>query len=206
MKPIELNAVVARAQRGDERAFEQLVTQYERAVYSVAYRLLGNEQDAQDAAQEVFIRLYRSLPSFRGESKFFVWVYRITNNVCIDMLRKKSVPTVSLSAEDSDDGSTAELNIPDGRFSPESELEKKQLRQAVNRALSSLPEPYRQVLVMREVTGQSYEEISQTLELDIGTVKSRIFRARRKLCAILSQDGNFFSDSPSKQSKGGAQA
>lgn len=203
MKPEDEKTIVEKAKNGDERAFEALVTEYERLVYAVAFKLLGNEHDAQDAAQETFIKLYCHLPSFRGESKFSVWLYRLANNVCIDMLRKKSVPTVSLSA-DEDDG--VELNIPDGRFSPENELEKKQLRQAVERALGSLPEPYRQALVLRELAGQSYEEISQSLVIDIGTVKSRIFRARKKLCAILSRDGNFFGDNPSNKSKGGAQA
>jgi len=203
LKPEEEKIIVEKAQNGDERAFEALVTRYERLVYAVALRLLGNESDAQDAAQEAFIKLYRYLPSFRGESKFSVWLYRLTNNVCIDMLRRKNVPTVSLSADD--DGG-AELNIPDGRFSPETQLEKKQLCQAVSRALGSLPEPYRQVLVLRELAGQSYEEIAQSLVLDIGTVKSRIFRARRRLCTILSEDGNFFGDNPSNRSKGGAQA
>lgn len=202
MKPEEEKNVIEKAKSGDERAFEALVTQYERLVYAVCLKL-GSEQDAQDAAQETFIKLYRYLPTFRGESKFSVWLYRLANNVCIDMLRKKSVPTVSLSAEEDGPGG---LSIPDGRFSPESELEKKQLRQAVGRALESLPEPYRQAIVLREIAGQSYEEIAQSLVIDIGTVKSRIFRARRRLCAILSADGNFFSDSPSNEPKGGAQA
>lgn len=203
MKPEDEKTVIEKAKRGDERAFETLATQYERLVYAVALKLLGNEHDAQDAAQEAFIKLYRNLPSFRGESKFSVWLYRLTNNVCIDMLRKKGVPTVSLSADG--DGGGA-LDIPDGRFSPENELEKKQLRQAVERALSSLPEPYRQALVLRETAGRSYEEIAQILEIDLGTVKSRIFRARRRLCAILSEDGNFFDGDSSKGPKGGAKA
>lgn len=202
MKPEDEKTAVEKAKNGDERAFEALVTQYERLVYAIAFKLLGNGPDAEDATQETFIRVYRSLPSFRGESKFSVWLYRLTNNVCVDMLRRKNVPSVSLSADD-DDGAIA---IPDARFSPESELEKKQLRQAVERALASLPEPYRQALVLREMAGQRYEEIAQTLDIDIGTVKSRIFRARRRLCAILSRDGNFFDGSPSKKPKGGAKA
>ena len=203
MKTEDEKAVIAKAKGGDERAFEELVTRYERLVYAVCLKLLGNEPDAQDAAQETFIKLYRYLPSFRGESKFSVWLYRLANNACIDMLRKKSVPTVSLSADEDESGVP---EIPDGRFSPENELEKKQLRQAVARALEKLPEPYRQAIVMREVAGQSYEEIAQSLAIDIGTVKSRIFRARRRLCAILCEDGNFFGDGPSNKPKGGAKA
>lgn len=203
MKPEDEKTIVEKAKKGDERAFEALVTQYERLVYAIAFKLLGSGPDAEDAAQETFIRVYRGLPSFRGESKFSVWLYRLTNNVCVDMLRRKNVPQVSLSAGEDEEGALA---ISDGRFSPESELEKKQLRQAVERALASLPEPYRQALVLREMAGQRYEEIAQTLDIDIGTVKSRIFRARRRLCAILSRDGNFFDGSPSKKPKGGAKA
>jgi RNA polymerase sigma-70 factor (ECF subfamily) len=205
VKPEEEKAVVAKAKAGDAAAFEKLVTEYERLVYSVAYRLLGNEHDAQDAAQETFVKAYLSLDSFRGESKFSVWLYRTANNVCIDMLRKKTVPTVSLSVSD-EDGEDAELSLPDERFSPETELEKKELRWAVNRAMAKLPEKYAQVLTLRHVAGQSYEEISETLNLDIGTVKSRIFRGRKKLCAILSEDGNFFDAQSSKHGKGGAKA
>lgn len=135
MKIEDEKNVIEQAKSGDERAFEALVTQYERFVYAIALKLLGNEQDALDASQETFIKLYRALPSFRGESKFSVWLYRMANNVCIDMLRKRSVPAVSLSGGEDDGG---ELSIPDGRFSPENELEKKQLRQAVARALESL--------------------------------------------------------------------
>lgn len=205
MKAEDEKIIVEKARKGDERAFEALVSQYERLVYAVAYKLLGSEQDALDASQETFIKVYLSLGSFRGESKFSVWLYKLANNVCIDMLRKRTVSTVSLSAE-AGDGEEIELDLPDERFSPEAELEKKELRCAVNKGLDSLPANYRQVLVLREIGGQSYGEIAEALELDIGTVKSRIFRARKKLCAILTSDGNIFESEPSKKTKGGAQA
>lgn len=197
--------IIRRVQNGDVNAFEALVTQYEKLVYSISYRLLGNEQDAQDAAQEAFTKAFISIGSFRGDSKFSVWLYRLTNNICIDMIRKKAPAQQSLSLED-DEGQQSELEIADERFSPEATLEKKELRRSMNEGLQSLPDSYRQVLVLRELSGQSYDEIADTLNLDIGTVKSRIFRARKKLCAFLTSDGNISAEKPSKKGKGGAQA
>lgn len=195
-------AVIARAKQGDAAAFETLVTANERMVYGVALRLLGNEQDAQDAAQEVFLKAYLSLSDFRGDSRFSTWLCRITSNICIDMRRKKELPTVSLSTGEEDG---TELQLSDGRFLPEDELEKKELYRAVQRGLESLPSEYRHVLVLREIAGQSYDEIGRILSLESGTVKSRIFRARKKLCAILAADGNFSENNPSNPSKGGVQ-
>ena len=194
-------AVVQRVQRGDVNAFEDLVAAYEKNVYNLALRMTGNAQDAEDMAQEAFIKAYNSLSSFRGESKFSVWLYRIVSNVCLDFLRKKNKQgTVSLSVED-DDGEDSQLDLPDLSQSPEELLEKKLTREAVQRGLKALPEDARQILLLREIQGLSYEEIGQTLGLESGTVKSRIFRARKKLCAFLLADGNIpdsFSSSPSK--------
>ncbi len=202
MNTSEEAALVKRAQGGDMSAFESLVREYERFVYNLAYKLLNDQQDAEDASQEAFIKAFRSISSFRGDSKFSVWLYRLTSNVCIDMLRRRPAPAVSLSVDD--DGADAQLDIPDIRFQPENELERQELRRAVGSALSSLPDNYRQVLVLREIGGHSYDEIAGSLHLDLGTVKSRIFRARKKLCSILAADGNIFGHGPSNSGKGGA--
>lgn len=186
-------------------AFETLVRQHEKFVYNIALKMLRNEQDAEDASQEVFLKAYTSLASFRGESKFSVWLYRMTRNVCIDMLRRRRNDTVSLSVEDGEGGET-ETDIPDERFSVQKILEQKELRLAVREGLERLPENDRRILALREIGGRSYEEISEMLSLDIGTVKSRIFRARKKLCKILSDDGNIFEKDPSDKGKGGVQA
>lgn len=188
---------VLRAQRGDADAFEALVTAHERGVYALALRQLQNPEDAEDAVQEVFLKAYTSLSGFRGDSKFSVWLYRIACNVCTDFLRRRK-DAVSLS-EDSESGEPA-LDVPDERYDPETMAERSELMQQVSRALSQLPEEFRQVFLLREVGGRSYEEIAQTLDLDIGTVKSRIFRARKKLCALL--DGNISREIPSKHRKG----
>lgn len=189
MTTTEEKRLLDKAQKGDMSAFEDLVKAHEGFVYSIAYKMLGNAQDAEDAAQETFIKPYISLAGFRGESKFSVWLYRLASNVCIDMLRRKK-DTVSLSIGDEDEETT--LDIPDHRFQPETLLEKKELREAVQEGLTQLPETFRTPLMMREIGGQSYEEIATVLALDIGTVKSRIFRGRKKLCRILTSTGNFF--------------
>ncbi len=198
----EESALLLRAQKGDADAFEELVRAFEGTVYHLALRQLGSREDAEDAAQEVFLKAYTALGSFRGESRFSVWLYRITNNVCIDMLRRRR-ETVSLSGED-EDGAETELALPDERFDPVALAERKDLREQVGKALRQLPPDAREILLLRELGGQRYDEIAETLGLDIGTVKSRIFRARKKLCALL--EGNFSGDGASKEKKGGVRA
>lgn len=195
---------ILKAQKGDIAAFEKLVSANEAFVYNLALRTLGNGQDAQDAAQEVFIKVWTSLSSFRGESKLSVWLYRITSNVCTDILRRRKTDTVSLTIED-DEGGESEFAVPDTAPTPHEALEKKERQSALAAALEALPEDYRRALLLRESGGLSYAEIASLLHTDLGTVKSRIFRARKKLCEILSEDGNFFDSFPSKARKGGEQ-
>ena len=199
----EEKAAVERARAGDELAFEALVTAHERLVYTLAYQRLRSEPDAQDAAQETFVKAWLSLPGFRGESRFSVWLCRIANNVCTDMQRKRTLPAVSL-----DDGGTRDgeggFDIPDERYSPEAALEKKELWQALRRGIEMLPDDYRQALTLRELGGLSYDEIAETLDIDMGAVKSRLYRARKKLCQFLAAGGNISADAPSKKAKGGA--
>ena len=182
--------VIRRVQTGDGNAFEALVTAYEKNVYNLALRMTGNAQDAEDVAQEAFLKAYNSLDSFRGESKFSVWLYRIVSNLCLDFLRRqKRRPASSLSVED-DEGEETQLDIPDVSQSPEELLERRLTREAVRQGLAQLPAEQRQILLLREIQGLSYEEIGQALSLEPGTVKSRIFRARKRLCAFLLADGN----------------
>lgn len=187
---------------GDVNAFETLVLSYEKNVYNLALRMVKNPEDASDMAQEAFIRAYNSLASFRGESKFSVWLYRIVSNVCLDFLRSRSRhPTVSLSVED-DEGEETELDIPDESQSPEALLERRLTRDSVRRGLDALSEEYRQILLLREIQGLSYDEIAETLSMELGTVKSRIFRARKKLCDFLLRDGNIPAVRSSGNSEG----
>lgn len=183
-------AIVRKVLGGDANAFETLVLEYEKNVYNIALRMTGNSEDAADMTQEAFIKAYNSLQSFRGDSKFSVWLYRIVSNVCLDFLRSKNRrPTVSLSVED-DDGEDAQLDVADESQSPELLLDRKLTRDSVRRGLDSLPPDYRQILLLREIQGLSYDEIAQALSLEVGTVKSRIFRARKRLCTFLIDDGN----------------
>ena len=196
-------AVVERVRAGDVNAYEALVAAHEKNVYNLALRMTGNPADAEDMAQEAFLKAYRSLSEFRGDSKFSVWLYRIVSNVCLDFLRKqKRRQTVSLSVED-DEGEETQLDIPDLAQSPEELLERRMTREAVQKGLALLPPDQRQILLLREIQGLSYEEISQALDIETGTVKSRIFRARKKLCAFLLKDGNIPDSFSSSKTGGG---
>lgn len=198
--------IILRVRAGDTDAFEALVLEHQNKVYSLALRMVGNEEDARDMAQEAFIRAFNSLASFRGESKFSVWLYRLTSNICIDFLRGRAKRrTVSLSWED-EDGEEGELEIPDERFSPEARLERTELRESVRRGLDSLSPEYREILLLREINGLSYDEISRALNLEEGTVKSRIFRGRKKLSEFLIREGNIPGSIASNERKGGADA
>ena len=195
--------IIAQVLAGDKNAYEPLVLEHQARIYNLALRILGNETDAWDAAQDAFLRAYTNLADFRGESRFGVWLYRLTNNICLDILRKqKRRPAVSLDAMENEDGENETLQIPDERFSPQEELEKKELRAAVSRAMTEQPEEYRQILSLREIGGLSYEELADILNLETGTVKSRLNRARKKLCALLLRDGNFSPPESSNKGKG----
>lgn len=189
---------------GDPEAFEPLVLAYQSQVYHLALRLLGGEADAADAAQDAFLKAYTSLDTFRGESRFSVWLYRLTNNICLDYLRKqKRRPSVSLQAED-EDGESLEISLPDERYAPEILAERAEERETVRAAIAALPPDCREILTLREIGGLSYEELATALSLEQGTVKSRLNRARKKLCALLLSSGNISPPSPSKKEKGGA--
>lgn len=199
----QLSALVADVLAGHTDAFEDIVRAYEKNVYNIALRLCGDREDALDIAQESFLKVYRSLHLFRGEGRFSVWLYRIVSNTALDYLRARSRRAEdSLTVEDAD-GESSEREIADLSAAPEALLERKLTRQAVQRCLLRLPEDQRKILLLREIEGFSYEEIGRILSLESGTVKSRIFRARKKLCEILSADGNISVLSSSKEGRGG---
>lgn len=192
--------IVRLVQEGDSTSFESLVLDNQTKVYNLALRMVGNEDDAFDMTQEAFLRAYNSIGSFRGDCRFSVWLYRLTTNVCLDHLRAISRKShISLTFDEDDSGK--ELEIADERFSPQNEAEKVELRKAVHRGINLLPANYRAILLLREINGLSYDEIGKTLDLEAGTVKSRIFRARKKLCEILLADRNFSYFAESKRKK-----
>ena len=181
-----------RAKNGDDDAFAQLMRDNEKRIYNLALRMTGNPDDAMELAQETFLNAWRGLKFFKGDSTFSTWVYRLASNACIDHLRKqKRRQAMSTTLSGDEDQEERQADIPDERFQPETELERQELRRAVERGLRKLSDEHRQVLVMREVNGLSYQEIGDILDLEAGTVKSRIARARISLRKILLEDGNF---------------
>lgn len=202
MTEVSEKKIIEKVLGGDANAFEELVLRYEKTVYNLALRMVGDRDDAFDMTQEAFIKAYGSLSSFRGDSKFSVWIYRIATNVCLDFLRSKSrKQQVSLTVSDDDD-EDAQLDIPDPSSAPEQQLIKKISMQSVEEGLKTLPDKQRQILVMRELGGMSYAEIGKALSLEEGTVKSRIFRARKRLCTFLLDSGNIPDSLASKGMKG----
>ena len=196
-------ALVQQAKAGDRNAFAALVSAYESKIYNLALRYLGNREDAMDASQEVFLRVFRFLPGFQEESGFSTWIYRIGVNVCKDMLVKQSKRNEqSIEVEDEEEERRT-IDIVDCRYSPEQILENAELRTILSSAIASLPEQQREVVVLRDIQGLSYEEIASVLSLESGTVKSRLSRARENLRKKLLQNGNIFGFSASKRMKGG---
>ena len=192
-----VDELARRAAGGDEDAFAQLVGLHEKKVYGLALRMCGNPEDAADAAQEAFLAAWKGLPRFRGEAGFSTWLYRLTANAAIDCLRREKKRRGELSIE----GGELPLSLPDAGPSPQEAAEGGELRAAVNAALARLTDQHRTVLILRELQELSYEEIAGALGLDLGTVKSRISRARKALRKILLEDGNLSGYLPSKDTE-----
>jgi RNA polymerase sigma-70 factor (ECF subfamily) len=181
--------LVERAKRGDVSAFEMLVVKYQRRIERLIGRMVRDVDLVQDIAQESFIRAYRALPQFRGESAFYTWLYRIAVNTAKKALvDKKRDPLVLESAlvstEEGEEPSRAENELSDGE-TPEAVLASKEIAATVNAAIDALSEDLRQAIVLREIEGLSYEEIADVMNCPIGTVRSRIFRAREAIATRL---------------------
>ncbi len=178
--------LVERVQRGDKGAFDLLVVKYQRKIFRLLSRLIRDSAEVEDVAQEAFIKAYRALPNFRGDSAFYTWLYRIAINTAKNHLVSQgrraptSTETEIEDAETFDDGEhLRDLNTP------EAMLLSRQVADAVNRAIERLPEDLRTAVVLRELEGLSYEEIAETMNCPIGTVRSRIFRAREAIAEEL---------------------
>ncbi|MGM9558219.1 MAG: sigma-70 family RNA polymerase sigma factor [Oscillospiraceae bacterium] len=190
--------LIRRAQSGDEGAFEQLLLAHQKSVYNLCLRMAGNPDDALDLSQEAFIRAWRALGQYQFDAAFSTWLFRLTSNVCIDFLRKqKRQQHMSLTVTD-DDEPGEEFTVPDPAPGPEEQAVHNERRQAVARAMAALPEDYRAVMQLRAVEELSYEQIAEILDIKVGTVKSRLARARTQLRKIL-KDGNFFDSDSSEQ-------
>lgn len=182
---------------GDTDAFALLVKAYEKQVYNLCLRMVGDPTDAEDLAQEAFVKSWQGLEFYKFEAAFSTWLYRLTTNLCIDFLRKKKRrPTLSLILED-EEGETR-LDVPDPRPQPEETVLQKERQEALNRAMAQLDDEARAILTLRVVDELSYEELAKALDLNVGTVKSRLARARTKLRKILLKEGNIFRLGASK--------
>ena len=185
-----------RAQRGEQDAFRVLVERYQKLVYTLALRMLNVPADAEDAAQEAFLSAWKALPRFRMDAKFSTWLYRLTVNAATDVLRRRRKEPDSL------DDAERPVQAADSTDTPEEAAQRAERRAMVRRAIGALSENHRQILLLREVTGLSYEEIGAALELSPGTVRSRLARARKELREELLAEGNYFDLPPSKGEKG----
>ncbi|MCL6472441.1 MAG: sigma-70 family RNA polymerase sigma factor [Firmicutes bacterium] len=166
---------------GERHAFNELVKQYERFVYNLAYRMSGNGSDAADLTQEIFLHLHRKLPGFRGDSAFSTWLYRLAINYCKDWLRKESHRAETVEADET---------LLDGGMLPHQAYEQKEIETIVQKAILELPKDQRIVVILHDLNGYSYEEIADITESPVGTVKSRLARARLKLAEKLAPYGN----------------
>ena len=184
----EDDRLVEAALDGDARAFELLMEKHESKMYAVALRMCQNREDAQDCLQDAMLRIYKALPSFKGQSSFSTWAYRITMNTCLDELRRKKVRQASSLDQMLDLG----WSPVDENNSTERHADNMELKRNLSRAIQTLPEEMRAAVVLRDVQGFSYDEIAEMLSTNVGTVKSRISRGREKLREILSKDAELF--------------
>ena len=167
--------------KGDQDAFAEIVEIYSNSIYQLGYRMLGNRHEAEDIAQEAFIRAYVNIKSFNQDLKFSTWLFRIATNLCIDRIRKKK-PDYYLDAEVSGtDGLTMYSQLASNSPIPEQELESLELQESVQKEILKLPEKYRSVIVLKYIEELSLNEISEILDLPLGTVKTRIHRGREAL-------------------------
>ena len=177
-----------RAARGDEQAFETLIAPHLDVTYRLCLRMMGNEQDAADMAQEALVRAWRSLSTYKAQSRFSTWLYRIATNVCLDELRKRK----NRQTESLQELKEAGFDPADEGDTPERAADRSETRRRLTAAIGCLTEEHRAALLLRDVHGLSYEEIASVLDVNLNTVKSRISRARANLRNILTKDTELF--------------
>jgi RNA polymerase sigma-70 factor (ECF subfamily) len=175
--------LVRAAQKGDERAFRELVEKYQRRIYQLALGMTKDPDDAMDIAQETFVRVHKYLPSFKGDSSFFTWTYRIATNLCLDAQRKKGrTERVDVIDEGDEAEIEAAMDPPSHALAgPQRQALNEELKGKLDEALAGLSENHRAILLLREVEGLSYEELAKVLDIRKGTVMSRLFHARLKM-------------------------
>ncbi len=183
--------IIALCKKGDREAFNELILKYQNQVFNIAYGMLSNYEDASDAAQEVFIKIYRGIPSFREQASFTTWMYRICSNVCSDILRKRQRRGIHISI-DSDEDENPTAHLPSDKPGPAEQLEQSERQRAVREAIGTLRSEYREIIVYCDIEQMSYEEAAKILRCPVGTVKSRLNRARNALRKKLSEKRELF--------------
>lgn len=180
--------LVRLAQTGDTAAFDQLVSRYRSRIFGMIYNMVHNEQDAWDLAQDSFVKAWKSIARFRGQSSFYTWIYRIVMNVTIDSLRKKQVQGGGAEFDDAiqlKEIDPASRTVPHADALPHEQMEHKEIRGRIDAAIAELSPEHRAVILMKEIEGMQYHEIADSLGCSIGTVMSRLFYARKKLQGLL---------------------
>ena len=203
MEPEQEKRLVRGAAQGDGACFEQLITDCAGQTYALALRMLKDPQDAEDAVQDAMIKAWKALPGFKGDCRFSTWLFRLTYNTCLDALRRRQRgQVISLTREDETENEI-QAEVPDPAPGPEEALLAKERAEVLHREMEKLSDKLRAPLVMRELGGCSYEEIASALGISVGTVKSRIARARENLAEALIREGTFSGRGRQKSGRGG---
>jgi RNA polymerase sigma-70 factor (ECF subfamily) len=185
--------LIARCRTGDLDAFDEVVARHQSRIFNLCHWMMGDRDEAADAAQDAFIRAFRSMPNFRAESSLGTWLHRIAVNVCLDArARRQRAPLPYSSLENNDEDDSRSFDPPDHTDTPEQAAQRHERRQAVLGALATLSDEHRTVLVLFDIEGHSYEDAAQILELPMGTLKSRLNRARLALRRALEQHRELF--------------
>jgi RNA polymerase sigma-70 factor (ECF subfamily) len=182
--------LVEKVKKGDADVYEKIIQKYQSKVFGLIYNMTKNQNEIEDLAQEVFIKIYKNLGKFKGESSLYTWIYKITVNLCLDEMKKRKNVIYLDEKIEVDDG---EVNreLPSEDKSQEELYEEKELQEKLHNCINKLPEKQRVMIVLRDIKGFSYEEISKITDVKLGTVKSQINRARLKLKELLDEEGTF---------------
>ncbi|NLY43522.1 MAG: sigma-70 family RNA polymerase sigma factor [Clostridiaceae bacterium] len=187
--------LIQKCKNGDVEAFEQLIESYQKKVFGIAFRMLGNTEDASDVAQEVFLKVFKSITNFKEESSLSTWIYRIATNVCLDEIRKRKKATVvSINSTIQLEDGEIDMQVEDQGPHPDEIVERKELENEVKKAIERLNNEHKIVIILRDIQGLSYDEIADILQCSLGTVKSRINRARNSLKNILLKRKELLND------------
>ena len=188
MSKKDINRIIQKALHGDETAYEALLHRYQNGIFNMVYQMIKNREEAEDLVQETFIKAFHSLSSYNDDYAFSTWLYKIAFNHCIDAIRKKKLKTLPLDKPIQLHDGEVQQEIHDDTHSPEKTLLFTEKKKRIQKSIDSLPERYRIAIVLRHQEERSYEEISEILDIPIGTVKARIFRAREMLKKKLKDD------------------